>query len=319
MKNKITITDISQSCGVSPATVSRVLNRNPYVSEANRKLVGETIERLKYQHSEYSKKTIAIIIPHSIPDGGVVRDIYSLMILNALTASLYHAGYRVHILGSQDYPSLNDDFYFGVISLVDWSKLPDGSQKNVVPIVFINRFPEPHDDSFCIRSDEKQGMELAVSYLKNKNHTHIGMLGVGDRIMEQKRAQAFDAAIEKFQLISHCEIVAEEQEFYEQLGKLINTGISALVIPGEEVGMKVAYALQLFQYKIPQDISLIGWNTPQISEYWYPRMTAISQDFIAIAEHTVIVFEKLKQKKTVPFLTEIPYQLIERDSVKTLT
>ncbi len=318
MAKKVTIQEIARRCNVSPATVSRVLNRNPYISAEVRQKVGSMLEELDYRHAEFNTGYVAVIQPPGRGGTGISTDIYSRVLADALATELYPLHYRVIFLGVCDYPMIRNEQFQGIISLAAPSLLPTVSSDNVIPIIFLNFFPERSEGVFRVGSDEGQGMELALSYLHRHNHRHVGLLGVGNQVMIARRSQAFLAAAEELRMTPQIELVAEEHDFYEQLGKLVNTGISALVVPGEEVGLKVSYALQLFQYRIPQDISIISWETPNISEYWHPRMTTVSQDFAGLARATADILTQLQRKQPVPFQTEVPHFLIERSSVAVL-
>lgn len=317
-KKKVTIQEIARRCSVSPATVSRVLNRNPYVSVEVRQRVGKVLEELNYHHTEFNTGYVAVIQPPRAGGAGISTDIYSRVLADALAMELYPLHYRVIFLGLCDYPMIRSEQFQGIISLAAPSLLPSVPSDNAIPIIFLNFFPERSEGVFRVGSDEMQGMELALSYLYRHNHRHVGLLGVGNQVTIEQRSQAFLAAAEKLRMTPQIELVAEEHDFYEQLGKLVNTGISALVVPGEEVGLKVSYALQLFQYRIPQDISIISWETPNISEYWHPRMTTVSQDFAGLARATANILTHLQQKQPVAFQTEVPHFLIERNSVAML-
>ena len=82
--------------------------------------------------------------------------------------------------------------------------------------------------------------------------------------------------------------------------------------------MKATYALQLYRHRIPQDLSVISWEVQRISEYWYPRLTTVSQNFAELATQSVNIISRCRQNEHPPFQVSVPYTLIERNSVRTM-
>lgn len=320
MQKSPTINEIAQRCGVSPATVSRVLNRHAYVSEGVRQRISAELEKLNYRHTAFSTGYVAVIYPpptHTTGRcGGMRTDAYSLMVCDALSRELAASHFRGIFLSMCDYEIISQGRFCGVISLVPFEQLP--VRNSCIPTVYVNGFPERSTNIFHVASDEKQGMELALAYLSRYRHRHVGLLCVGDDFMNQVRRSAFVSAAKRHSVEYAVQIVPPGSDLYEQLGILLDAGVSALLIPGEEVGLKVTYALQLYRHRIPQDISVISWEVQRISEYWYPRLTTVSQDFAQIAVQAVGIISQCRKNEHPPFQISVPYALIERHSVRTM-
>ena len=316
MHKSPTINEIAQRCGVSPATVSRVLNRHAYVSNEVRQRVSAVLEELNYKHTAFSSGYVAVIHPPSQDLQGMRQDAYSMMLCNELSMQLSTRRFRGIFMSLCDYELTSDERFCGVISLASPHRLPVRNSR--IPIVYINSFPERSTNIFQVASDEDQGMELAISHLEKHRHRHVGLLCVGEDYMNKARLSAFTAAARRHSMECFSEIVPYAHDLFEQLGILLDTGISALIVPGEEVGMKATYALQLYRHRIPQDLSVISWEVQRISEYWYPRLTTVSQNFAELATQSVNIISRCRQNEHPSFQVSVPYTLIERNSVRTM-
>ncbi len=316
MKKKTTIQDIAQRCNVSPATVSRVLNRHAYVSEDVRLRVSAALEELNYKHSEFGLGYVAIIqTPGSANKCGLQTDAYSRLMCNSLSIELSNQGFRGIFVSLGDYDAIIDDRFCGIISLVPPAILNITDSR--LPVIYINGFPERNNNIYQVCSNEAQGMELAVSHLVAHHHPRIGMLCVGENTMNTARTNAFIAAAKRHAVDFCYEIVPPGHDLFEQLGILMDKEITSLIVPGEEVGIKVTYALQLYQHRIPQDISIVTWEVHNISEYWYPRLTSVSQNYDELARNAVKILVQSRNNEHPKFQTLVQYSLIERNSVRT--
>ena len=111
------------------------------------------------------------------------------------------------------------------------------------------------------------------------------------------------------------EISPLDREFYESVGNLIRTGVTSIIIPGEGIGQKVFYALSLFRFRIPEDISLISWEVPVYSENWMPGLTTIGQDFDEMARRAGEILSMLCKRQSPPYRQVVDYLYYARKSV----
>lgn len=102
----------------------------------------------------------------------------------------------------------------------------------------------------------------------------------------------------------------------EEIGRLLQNGVDALFCPGGNAGMVAAYALSLYNRRVPADISLIASERTVFSRYATPPQTTISQNYAAQASAVADALDARLSGQPFPRRTVIPYQLILRDSVR---
>lgn len=310
---KTTITQIASSSGVSPATVSRVLNRRPGVDEQIRQRVIAAARELGYhRRGSSSRPVIALIMPgeHNVFFHG-----YLSSITTALTEEIFKRGFQLELIPGRDIDLLDSEVVSGAISLTYSDELEKswGSRFNL-PLVCINSFSYHFDGVYSVCSNEHQGMALAVDALFRHGHRRLGVLicGGSDCWCGRERRVGFKAACVARDLTY---AVADQLNLYEGLGELIRFGATGIVCTGETAGMIAAYALNSFGYHIPQDLSLIAHELEGVSQYSIPRQTAICQNFRELSRNAVSLLNKLLDHDRSAADILIDYQLIERDTV----
>ena len=115
------------------------------------------------------------------------------------------------------------------------------------------------ENVFFVRSDEAQGMELAIDHLYRNGCRKIGCIihgkpGTGNADL---RAEAIRKYMKKKNLPEMIHF-GDDQEYLEIIGKLLRRKIDALFCPGGSGGILAAYALSLFGKQIPEDVALIA-------------------------------------------------------------
>ena len=101
-----------------------------------------------------------------------------------------------------------------------------------------------------------------------------------------------------------------------QSARAVRQRADALFCPGGNAGIVSLYALSLFNRQLPADISLIASEQTFFSQYAVPPQTTITQDYKAVAAAVADVIEARLDGSPVKPRTMLPYQLIQRDSVR---
>ena len=131
---------IAELAGVSPATVSRVFNRNTGVNEEIAKKIRKIASEYNY-HPQISEKSknVVLITP--------CNNVYSVqscidMLLMAVTGILPEAGFRVEILPLNSLERLPDIRFCAAVAIgIDPSMLPDWEETYNEPLIFLDRSP----------------------------------------------------------------------------------------------------------------------------------------------------------------------------------
>ncbi|MBO4633486.1 MAG: LacI family DNA-binding transcriptional regulator, partial [Lentisphaeria bacterium] len=107
-----------------------------------------------------------------------------------------------------------------------------------------------------------------------------------------------------------------DEEYLELTGKLLRRNADALFCPGGSGGILCAYALSMFNRRIPEDISLIASEQTFFSRYGTPPQTTITPDYPALASAVADVIEARIEGRKASDRTVLPYLLIARESVR---
>jgi LacI family transcriptional regulator len=314
--------DIARLAGVSPATVSRVFNHHPNIRSEVRERVLE-VSRAHGYHSKPSmrQRNVVIILP-----GDQIYPIRNCleMVMMALTLVLPKQGFRIEILPQDNLDRLDSIQFCGAVAIgaepndfTTWPKLFSA------PLILVDRdVPEKSPNVYSVRSDEAQGMYLAIGHLHDRGCRKIGCIIHGQAGMgnADARRAAIVEAIRSRQLPMRDTLIhlARDDNYIEIIGKLLKQGIDGLFCPGGNAGIVTTYALSLFSKRVPDDISLITSEHKLFSCFATPPHTTITQDHIALAEIVAKVIEAHGTDSPMSHRTVLPYHLISRDSVACL-
>ncbi len=312
--------EIAKLAGVSPATVSRVFSHHPNIRNEVREHVFAIARKYNY-HPRLSTKqrNVVIILP-----GDEIYPIRNCleMVMMALTFVLPKRGFRIEVLPQDNIERLDSIQFCGAVAIGaepgDFSKW---SERFSAPLVLVDRDAPPHSSNvYSVRSNESQGMELAINHLYERGCRKIGSIihgepGTGNVDI---RCTAITKALESRGLPAHDNLIhiCEDDNYVEFIGKLLRLKIDGLFCPGGNAGIITAYALSLFNKRVPEDVSLIASENKLFSRYATPPQTTITQDHIKLAEITSDIIESFPDASSQPQRSILEYSLIIRDSVK---
>ena len=312
--------EIAKLAGVSPATVSRVFSHHPNIRNEVREHVFAIARKYNY-HPRLSTKqrNVVIILP-----GDEIYPIRNCleMVMMALTFVLPKRGFRIEVLPQDNIERLDSIQFCGAVAIGaepgDFSKW---SERFSAPLVLVDRDAPPHSSNvYSVRSNESQGMELAINHLYQHGCRRIGSIihgepGTGNVDI---RCTAITKALESRELPAHDNLIhiCEDDNYVEFIGKLLRLKIDGLFCPGGNAGIITAYALSLFNKRVPEDVSLIASENKLFSRYATPPQTTITQDHIKLAEITSDIIESFPDASSQPQRSILEYSLIVRDSVK---
>jgi len=310
---KTNITEVAELAGVSITTVSRVINKATSVSEANRRKVEEAIRKLKFVPSPYAQalasgknNTVALIIPRY---EGLFYSYYALELIRGIgtLCDVLKLDLLLHLTAGRDIfncKSAGGIIFADIIgnrSQLEWA-LREG-----IPTVVINSFVDDLEVS-CIAIDNMGGAKEAVKYLISLGHTKIAHIA-GDTISQAAvlRLEGYEKA-----LAEHG--ISENQEY------IVKTDYSrgqARQATEKLLGLKDPPTAILEKgRKVPQDISIIGFDDNPSSLYGPVAITTVRQPLIKMAEEGLKELYSLTKGKKEIRKTLLPTELIIRDSCK---
>ncbi len=295
-----TIKDVAKEAGVSIATVSRVINKSPKASKASVTSVTQAMAKLGYRPNAAAK---ALVSQSSNTVGVLVGDV-SDPFFGTLVKAVDNVAHQhgKHILIGNGYHSAEEERQAIELlinnrcdALVIHSKgLSDEElisyAKEVKGLVFINRYI-PQVAERCIALDNHKGAYLATEYLIRHGHTKIACVASSHQIEDSdQRIQGYLAALKD----NHIELPSSYIEYGEPNSDGGEIAMTNLLTKSLEMTGVVAYndymaagALSVLDengIKVPDQISMLGFDDGLIARYISPRLTTIRYPIAMMAE-----------------------------------
>ncbi|MFA9478500.1 LacI family DNA-binding transcriptional regulator [Phycisphaerales bacterium AB-hyl4] len=316
----VRIQDVAKLAGVSPATVSRVFSHHPNIRDEVRSRVVSVAKAHGYQPRLSPKQRNVVLI---LPSDQIypIRNCLEMVML-ALTSELPRRGLRIEVLPHDNLDRLDSIQFCAAVAIgAEPNEFETWPGRFSLPLVMVDRqAPAGCRNVYCVRSDEMQGMDLAIEHLHQRGCRKVGSIiygkpGVGNT---DARRQGIIQALEKRDLPAHDALIhlSADDNYVEIIGKLLQQDIDALFCPGGNAGIVTAYALSLFGKQVPEEISVIASEHLQFSRYATPSQTSIMQDHKALAKTVANIIESHLNNTVSDREFVLPYQLIARDSVK---
>ena len=314
------IYELAKKTGVSASTVSRVLNQRGRIALATRKKILATARAAGFRPRMIARATtIGVVIDrHRYTSfGGYV----SCMLSNLVQVLSAH-DVAVEIFTEQNLNRLSDRLLDGVLALAwDDATIELLHRLQDVPVVTLNRMDIP--DFSAVATDHRADGTMAVDYLADRGHRRIAIVCEEPHHWgARERVAGFVARLKERGLDTPEQFIActEHQPMYGLLRRLWALKPTALFVTGEHMGLEASYILKdVMGLKIPRDISLIGMESGQVSQYLSPPLTTISQPLDELAASALELLLTLTQsKKNKPQCILLKNRLIERESVANI-
>lgn len=310
---KTRLTDLAAELGCSVAAVSYALNDRPGVSEKLRERVRELVRERNY---EPLRPRIAVLMT----DAGLSLGFYMFSLLNSLRGEAKRRGHQLLIVSRNDLSLLEDRMVSGALSLDFMHEIGRLFPKlKNMPLVCLNDLPNTLENVSTVHSDDEEGIRRALDYLVDRGHRRIGLFCAAS-LSGDDRLKPF-LAYRRFGM--EVELHVEPLEFHHKstvacrMEAMLEHKVTAILVSGERYGMEAYGALARLGKRIPEDVSVIGWENPGFSEHQIPPMTSLEQDFRGIASAAFDMLEKkIRGEQTGNVF--IPYKFHIRGSVRNL-
>ena len=330
------IKDIAELAQVGVSTVSRVLNNHPDVKDSTRQNVLEIIKETNYIPNnsarilkQHNTKNIGILVK------GVFNPFFS-QITNVIGKIINENGYTM-IMRQNDYNIYQDvDTLIafvkekrlqGVICLGgNFTEITDDCFKEInVPIVLtsvntISKQGEMYYSSIGI--DNVKGAYDATTYLINKGHKNIALIlgDVNDMGVSLWRLEGYKKALDERGIDKENDLILIGQ--YSSKGAYVATlellkkrkDITAVFALSDIMAVGAAKAILDSGLKIPEDVSIVGFDGMDESEFYNPSITTVKQPKKLMAEMSIILLMSLIKGETENKHILLETKLIERDS-----
>lgn len=330
---KVTLLDIAKAVNVSKTTVSMVLNnKENNISKETKEKILKVAKELNYVPNYLAK---SLITKKSYSIGVVVPDIqnpffaqmlkgiekiaenngYSIILCNTLN-SKKREEQHIKLLMSKSIdgiiiaPSHDENDYFNIL------------ETQGIPFVIVDRIFEGFEKFNGVFCDNEKGIKIGLDYLYNKNKRKIAFIG-GNKEYSTANIR-LKTYIEKASELGICCKGNIEGDFsleggFDATKKLMKKGLDLdAIFFGSDImaigGMK--YLLRN-GYKIPEDVSILGFDNIDICNFIEPELTTVAQPIYNIGEESIkFLFKLINKEEIKENIIKLDPYLVERATVK---
>ena len=332
----MTIKDLAAQTGYSVGTISRALNNQPNVSERARSVIlkaaadsGFQINANAKQLKQHHSNSILVVVK------GSSNELFSALVED-IQVRLTGTDFQVVV----DYKDEAENEVRRALQLC-LEKKPmgilflGGNRENFqadfdkiqVPSVLVTNdasglsFPNLSSVSL----DNQAGAAMAIDYLAALGHRKIGVIG-GERIVSDTTRLRYEGCMEAFR--RHGIAFDEEQDYetvrfsfeggYQAAKRLLekDRAFTGLFAMSDVMAIGAIRALRDAGKRVPEDVSVVGFDGLAIGEYTLPRLTTICQPVAELAERSVrILLENIERKQGCCF-DVVPVELKRRESAR---
>lgn len=334
----VTIKDIAKEAGVAVSTVSRVLNNHPDVSEATKKKVQEVVEKRKFipnSNAKHLKQQNTNII------GIFVKGTFNFLFYSILEKIQHHIeaeGY-IAVVNYLDEDAnevqqarifCNEKKPLGIMFLGgNLKNFEEHFSKIDIPAILVTNsagklnFP----NLSSVSTDDEKAVEYVIEYLLEKGHKNIGVIGGNceNSNISQTRMRGVISTLQKHNIKFDADTNFESARYsfesaYEAMKRLIkkNLGITAVFAMSDVMAIGAMRAMTDSGVKIPEEISIIGYDGIELVNYYNPKLTTIRQLQDEIAKHSVSILAKQIERNAPPIHKVLSYELLEGESVSRI-
>lgn len=334
----MTIKDIAKESGYAVGTVSRVLNNQKNVSIKAREKILAVVNKYGFEINSNAKnlkqqctKNIAVLVKGA-------SNIFFAKIVEYIQDIIMKEGYYViteYIDEDENEVEkaltiIRENKPLGIIFLsgVAENFVNDFSKINIPCVLTTNSAKKlgfSNLSSVSI-SDSKASSE-AINYLISCGHTSIGIIGGNPLYSEisKYRLEGVMHTFNKNNIIFDKDNNFEKARFsyksaYKAMGRLLNknSDITAIFTMSDVMAIGAMRACSDRNLKIPEDISIIGFDGLELTEYTVPRLTTINQDEQEMAVNSVKIIIDMIENRSEAIHKNIKFELRLGDSVKNI-
>ncbi len=332
LRRKPTINDVAKVAGVSFGTVSRVLNDAPDVSAATRQRVLQVIQDIGYRRNRAatalvtSRSTSIGIVTDGSPRFGPVGTLMALENVArkkgyATTVISAETPYADSVQAALD--TLDDIGVGGIIVIAPVVDMASAVWNATcrVPVEMIAAGASSTPNVFTYSENQELGARLATQHLIDLGHTDIAHLaGSMDWFDGRVRKRGWEAALRDAGLPQgFCtEGDWSPRWAYETGLQLVRGGKipQAIFAASDHTALGLIRAFTENGVRVPEDVSVVGFDDIEGSDYFLPPLTTVRQDFTALALMSMEVLVGAMEGREVDRTPTAPTLVVRNSSMQ---
>jgi LacI family transcriptional regulator len=330
MKRKHTLHDVAEQAGVSYQTVSRVVNNHPNVAPETRERVRSAIVRLGYRPNKLAKSLVAKYsntlglltfgMSHYGPAQMVLnieraaKDLgYDLIFSNCNEASYESIRKALISLGERQVDGIVSIAPVAGVTYAQMAQMCQG-----IPLVQID--PEMGLEVPSIVVDQHYGSRLMTAHLLELGHRHVaeisGPLNWFDALARHRQ---WESTLRAAGLEPGSSVEGDwtASSGYQAVRRLLDAdpGFTALVVGNDQMALGAMYALHEAGLRVPDDVSVGGFDDIPEAAFFNPPLTTVRQDFNQLGDISArYLLERIKEPDAPPRQHVLYPRLIVRKS-----
>lgn len=332
-KERVRIVDIAEELGLSTATVSNVIHgKTKKISDETVKRVQELLEKRRYIPSmagillaQNDSRIVGIVVNnHEKYENRALEDAFIASSLNALSTKLDQAGYFMMVKVTDRWDEISRfASMWNMEGLVvigfcaqDYQKLRDSMH---IPFVVYDGYFEETEKICNLVIDNYSGGRMVGTYLREMGHKRLLCIADNYSCMDRERIEGCREGF-KGGVMEFLQIPFESEDrklFYQEHMERIRTYTAVFAVSDY-------YAAELMRFlsragiRVPEDISIVGFDNTPLCDQVYPPLTSVKQDTALRAGQAVQALARLKEGNTDRNVIRLPVSLVVRESVKRL-
>lgn len=338
----VSIKDIAKKCEVSTATVSKALNDCSDISESTKKRIREAAQELGYFPNSQARslkinRTFSIGIIFEDRLGSGLRHSFFSSVLDSFKTEAEKRGYDIIFIGS-DKTGKKMSYYEhckyrnvdGVLlACADFydSDVRKLKQKdNGLPVVSLDFFSK---DDYSVYSDNRQGMRDIIEYVYDMGHRKIGYVYGDTSQVTTVRLDSFRETMKQLGLPVEIDYVCQgKYNDIETTGKIVKDMLSlyepptCIILPDDIAAYGAYRAVKDMDLKIPDDVSIVGFDGNELSQLVEPKLTTVFQNTKMLGINAADLLLKLINRESIPEMQRqivVETKLLKGQTVKDLT
>lgn len=329
---RVTLTDVARKAGVSLSTASKVLNGRSDVADSTRQAIEQAFNDLGYvsrldKKFSQGRRTVMVVLTHGV-------NAYAAKILEGIIAEAESLDVEIivarasgpdHISPSALVQDIVSDGHLGVILITPSFSDEDADffTRRRVPMAMVDPIDPIHDKGVSIGSTNWSGGFTITKYLLDQGHTRIGFVGGSKRsLVNQARLSGYRAALEQAHVIFDEDLVTfgefRYETGYQEGGDLLDREDrpTAIVAAADAAALGVMAAARERGLRLPEDLSVTGYDDTWVAEWAVPPLTTIHQPMHEMGETALrIIIAESEGTPPTTRRVELNTELVVRRSV----
>ncbi|MBC2579508.1 LacI family DNA-binding transcriptional regulator [Clostridium sp. DJ247] len=332
---KPTIKHVAKKANVSVATVSRILNNNGRYSEETKERVLSIIKEIGYERNDLARglitkstKTIGVLVPS-------VSTVFFAEILNGIEDTAHRNNYSVVICNTGENGKRTLE-YLKVLSAkqvdgIILTSLPlvEEYYKTIIdlrlPCVLVSTMSYKYQLPY-VKVDDRQAAYTATQYLIENGHKKIAIISGsrGDAIAGEPRVNGYMEALSYYGLEINKKLIKYGDFAYKSgklcMEQLLDEGqdFTAVFGTSDEMAVGALSVAHSKGIKVPDEISIVGYDNTQIAEMAIPALTTVAQPLYQMGEKSTKKLLSIIETGETVESTIMMHKIVERSTVKKI-